>query len=226
MERLAAEMPEGDAVGLFERGAAFDSTGSPDRAVPLYEAALAAGLEGERRRRAVIQMASSLRNLGDPGRALELLRAEAARPSDGLDDAVATFTALALVDLGREREAVGVALTAPVPHLPRYNRSVARYAGDFADRIPGHARPPAVPHAHALHRTRVVRRGRARPRLHRPRDRRGPRGRGPRPAARAVASGLPWAVENLRFCSWCDQMAPRDLNDCPTCGRRMAPLSS
>src|SRR6478672_6740563 len=91
MERLAAELPEGDAVGLFERGAAFDSTGSPDRAVPLYEAALAAGLEGNRRRRAVIQMASSIRNLGDPGRALELLRAEAERPPDGLDDAVATF---------------------------------------------------------------------------------------------------------------------------------------
>lgn len=39
------------------------------------------------------------------------------------------------------------------------------------------------------------------------------------------ASRLPWAVENLRFCNWCDQMAQRDLNDCPTCGRRMAPLS-
>jgi hypothetical protein len=39
-------------------------------------------------------------------------------------------------------------------------------------------------------------------------------------------SRLPWAVENLRFCSWCDQLAQRDLNDCPTCGRRMAPLAS
>jgi hypothetical protein len=39
------------------------------------------------------------------------------------------------------------------------------------------------------------------------------------------ASRLPWAVENLRFCNWCDQMAQKDLNDCPTCGRRMAPLS-
>jgi hypothetical protein len=38
-------------------------------------------------------------------------------------------------------------------------------------------------------------------------------------------SKLPWAVENLRFCSWCDQLAQRDLNDCPHCGRRMAPLS-
>jgi hypothetical protein len=39
-------------------------------------------------------------------------------------------------------------------------------------------------------------------------------------------SRLPWAVENLRFCTWCDQLAQRDLNDCPTCGRRMAPLAS
>ena len=36
-------------------------------------------------------------------------------------------------------------------------------------------------------------------------------------------SRLPWAVENLRFCPWCDQLAQRDLNDCPTCGRRMGP---
>ena len=35
-------------------------------------------------------------------------------------------------------------------------------------------------------------------------------------------SELPWAVENLRFCNWCDQMAQKDLNDCPHCGRRMA----
>jgi hypothetical protein len=39
-------------------------------------------------------------------------------------------------------------------------------------------------------------------------------------------SSLPWAVENLRFCSWCDQLAQKDLNDCPTCGRRMGPLGS
>ena len=37
-------------------------------------------------------------------------------------------------------------------------------------------------------------------------------------------SELPWAVENLRFCNWCDQLAQKDLNDCPTCGRRMAAL--
>jgi hypothetical protein len=37
-------------------------------------------------------------------------------------------------------------------------------------------------------------------------------------------SRLPWAVENLRFCPRCDQLAQRDLNDCPWCGRRMDPL--
>ena len=40
------------------------------------------------------------------------------------------------------------------------------------------------------------------------------------------ASRLPWAVENLRFCPWCDQLAQKDLNDCPTCGRRMGPTMS
>jgi hypothetical protein len=39
-----------------------------------------------------------------------------------------------------------------------------------------------------------------------------------------TASRLPWAVESLRFCPWCDQLAQKDLNDCPTCARRMGPL--
>ena len=40
------------------------------------------------------------------------------------------------------------------------------------------------------------------------------------------SSRLPWAVEHLRFCPWCEALAQRDLNDCPTCARRMDPLSS
>jgi len=39
-------------------------------------------------------------------------------------------------------------------------------------------------------------------------------------------STLPWAIENLRFCPWCEQLAQKDLNDCPTCGRRMGPLGT
>ena len=73
MQTLVAELPTENPIGLFEHAAAQDSTGHPDLAVPLYRAALAAGLEGIRRRRAVIQMSSSLRNLGNPALAAELL---------------------------------------------------------------------------------------------------------------------------------------------------------
>jgi hypothetical protein len=38
------------------------------------------------------------------------------------------------------------------------------------------------------------------------------------------SSHLAWAVENLRICPWCEQLAQKDLNDCPTCGRRMGPV--
>ena len=95
--------------------------------LPLIEA-LAAGLPGQLRRRATIQLASSLRNLGQHEEAVDLLTAELARDSDDLDDAVRAFLALALTSAGREREAVSVALTGLAPHLTRYNRSLAAYA--------------------------------------------------------------------------------------------------
>jgi hypothetical protein len=41
-----------------------------------------------------------------------------------------------------------------------------------------------------------------------------------------TASELPWAVDNLRFCNWCDQLNQKDLNDCQVCGRRMDPLGN
>ncbi|HEV2780738.1 MAG TPA: tetratricopeptide repeat protein [Actinophytocola sp.] len=128
IDKLAAELPPGNAMADFERACAFDSTGHPDRAVPLYRKALDRGLTGERRRRAVIQLASSLRNLGEPERSVELLTAELEAGSDHLDDAVRAFLALALTDVGREREAVSLALGALAPHLPRYQRSLANYA--------------------------------------------------------------------------------------------------
>jgi hypothetical protein len=95
IEELAAELPPDSAVGAFERASAFDSTGHSERAVPLYRQALEAGLTGERRRRAVIQLASSLRNLGRPAESVTLLTTERDAGSDQLDDAVWTFLALA-----------------------------------------------------------------------------------------------------------------------------------
>ena len=35
-------------------------------------------------------------------------------------------------------------------------------------------------------------------------------------------SELPWTVDNLRTCGCSlEQLAPKDVNDCPHCGRRM-----
>jgi tetratricopeptide (TPR) repeat protein len=128
MDNLTAELPANSAIALFERAAAQDSTGHSDRAVPLYQQALAQGLTGIRRRRAVIQMASSLRNLGNASESVALLEAERAQGSDELDDAVSGFLALALADVGREREGLALALRTLAPHLPRYQRSLANYA--------------------------------------------------------------------------------------------------
>ena len=128
LEALLDELPADSPTALFERSAVFDSFGHPDAAVPGYRRALEAGLDGERRRRAVIQMASSLRNLGDAAQAVALLERELERPADHLSGAVRAVLALALTDVGREREAVSIAVTALAEYLPRYNRSMARYA--------------------------------------------------------------------------------------------------
>ena len=141
IEQLAAELPPDSAVGLFERAASLDSTGHSDLAVPMYRQALERGLPGERRRRAVIQLASSLRNLGQAEESARLLAAELDAGSDHLDDAVRAFLALALVDTGREREAVATALTALAPHLPRYQRSLANYARLLVNEEPGRRQP-------------------------------------------------------------------------------------
>ncbi len=125
---LAGELPEGSAEASFERACVFDSTDASDRTVPLYREALDRGLGPERRRRAVIQLASSLRNIGRADESVALLTAELDGAADELDDAVHAFLALALTDVGRDGEALSHALGALAPHLPRYQRSLAAYA--------------------------------------------------------------------------------------------------
>ncbi len=134
IDALAAELPAGDPDGLFHRACAQDSWGHSDRAVPLYRKALdIGGLTGENRRRAVIQMGSSLRNTGQAEAALKLLLAERDNGSDHLDDALACTTALCLASLGRDREGLSMVIAALARHLPRYNRSMANYARALLD---------------------------------------------------------------------------------------------
>jgi tetratricopeptide (TPR) repeat protein len=128
VEKLVGELSPDDPVGLFERAGSLDAVGQTAPAVALYRQALDAGLAGSRRRQAVIQLASSLRALGEAQDSIALLTAELAAGSDELDDAVKTVLALALTDAGREREAVAIAVGALSAHLPRYQRSMANYA--------------------------------------------------------------------------------------------------
>ena len=128
MAPLPGAPPPGDPGAEYERASAHDSIGDEARAAVHYERAFAAGLDGTRRREAAVQYASTLRNLGRAEESVALLTAERDACSDSLDDAVTAFLALALTDLGREREAVSLALGALSRHLPQYNRSLANYA--------------------------------------------------------------------------------------------------
>jgi tetratricopeptide (TPR) repeat protein len=67
---LAAERPAGDAASAFERASALDHVGREQDAEALYRHALAAGLDDHHRQRAVIQLASTVRNLGRPEEAV------------------------------------------------------------------------------------------------------------------------------------------------------------
>ncbi|WP_347707122.1 tetratricopeptide repeat protein [Microbacterium testaceum] len=136
IDALAAELPDDDPVALFERAGARDSAGVEDEAEVLYRRALAIGLDDERRTRATIQLASTIRNLGKTDEALGMLRAEYERePRGPLHDAAAAFYALALASNGEAERAASVALQALAPHLPRYTRSVTGYAREIADHL-------------------------------------------------------------------------------------------
>ena len=123
---LAEELDDGDARRWFELAGAHDSTGHEVEAAAHYERALSLGLGPEQHAQATVQYASTLRNLGRPDAAIELLeRLPRLSPVGTARDA---FLALALRDLGRSHEALRVLLDALVPTLPRYQRSVTAYA--------------------------------------------------------------------------------------------------
>ena len=134
IDALAAERGPDDARAEIERGGARDSAGRPAEAVVLYRRALALGLDEEHRPQCVIQMASSLRNLGEYDDALAVIRAEEELSADGpYRDAIACVHALILASAGRPAQGLSVALLALVPHLPRYHRSMTAYAREIAD---------------------------------------------------------------------------------------------
>lgn len=132
MAALLVDRAGDDPAALFERASVEDFLGAEDAAIPLYRAALAAGLAGERRSQAVIQLASSLRNVGDASAAIAVLRRFP--PDDPLAPAARAFLALALHDDDKPTRALRLALADLAPRLPAYGRAVAAYAADLRGR--------------------------------------------------------------------------------------------
>ncbi|MEI5583004.1 MULTISPECIES: tetratricopeptide repeat protein [unclassified Agromyces] len=130
IDALVAELPPDDPRGPFEAAGARDSAGREDEAEPRYRRALELGLSGRARVEAHIQLASTVRTLGRPGEALQLLEAVRADAGD-LADAVEAFRALALASSGRADAAASVALVALAPHLTQYRRAVEAYAREL-----------------------------------------------------------------------------------------------
>ena len=140
MRPLASRAPH-PALGAFELGGAFDSSGHEAEADVQYAAATKAGLaeiDPARAAQLAIQHASTLRNLGRVDEAIAMLREAPRHPATG--DAPAVFLALALHSAGRSAEALRVALEAIEPGLPRYHRSVRAYAAALTDPPEGSGR--------------------------------------------------------------------------------------
>jgi len=125
-DKISASTP--NAIADFERACAFDSTGFEKNAEPLYRSALQLGLTGLRRRRARIQLASTLRNNGKFEESIEILQSEKENYSDELDDAVNAFLALSLSSINKDKEALSLVLASLSTYLPRYNKSVYNYS--------------------------------------------------------------------------------------------------
>jgi len=132
IDALVAERPATDAIALFEAAGARDFAGREAEAEPLYREALRAGLPEPQRAQAVIQLASTLRNLGRAAESVALLREEiGAHPEHRLSGAARAFLALALHDTGDSTEALREALHVAASTLPQYGRAVASYADDL-----------------------------------------------------------------------------------------------
>lgn len=133
IDALVAEKGEQDAAAAFEAASIRDSLGFEREAEALYRRALRLGLDDARRPRAVIQLASTIRNLGEFDESIDLLSEWLAENErHPLAGAAKAFLALALTSAGRPVEGVAVALDALAALLPRYNRSVAGYAAELA----------------------------------------------------------------------------------------------
>ena len=131
LEVVVAAAPD-DPVALYHLGSAHDSAAHEAEAVEPYRRALAGGLDPEMALAARIQLASTLRNVGETRESVEIL--EAAVAEHPQHRAARMFLSLALVSDGRPLDAVQILLdlllTNPGPP-EHYARSLRNYTDDL-----------------------------------------------------------------------------------------------
>ncbi|MFC4139447.1 MULTISPECIES: tetratricopeptide repeat protein [unclassified Microbacterium] len=129
------ESHPGDARVLYEVGGAYDTAGEEAIARGYYERALDAGLEGDILRRCCVQYGSTLRNLGELDRSLEVFD-EALRVFHG-SPSLTVFRTLTLHAAGRADAAIAALLEviaddAAAPELDRYRPAIRGNAAYIA----------------------------------------------------------------------------------------------
>jgi tetratricopeptide (TPR) repeat protein len=129
-ERLLDRYP-GDALALFHCARAYDYAGIPDKALPLYDQAFAAGLSGDELRRGLTSYGSTLRNLCRYEDAVDALaQAHHKFPDDVL---ILCYLALGMHSAGRSAPAVALLLDVVLDHVDDPELQANRWAlGNYA----------------------------------------------------------------------------------------------
>jgi tetratricopeptide (TPR) repeat protein len=129
-ERLLDRYP-GDALALFHCARAYDYAGIPDKALPRYEQAFAAGLSGDELRRGLTSYGSTLRNLHRYEDAVDTLaQAHHTFPDDVL---ILCYLALGMHSTGRSAQAVALLLDVVLEHVDDSELQANRWAlGNYA----------------------------------------------------------------------------------------------
>lgn len=104
---LLAEHPK-DPLVLYEVGGSYDIMGEEKEAIPYYQKAIKAGLDGEDLQECLVCLGSSHRNVGNFTEAVETLEKVVNQFPD--DNSGKVFLALAYYSDGREDEAVRLLL--------------------------------------------------------------------------------------------------------------------
>ena len=132
MESLVSELEPNDPDGLFEWASVHDFLGLEVEAVQIYEQALKSGLTPLKSQKAVIQLASSLRNIGKANEAVVLLETNSF--DDELGVAAKAFLALAYLDSGNPDKALSLVLGEFYPAEALYGRSIKFYTEELSKR--------------------------------------------------------------------------------------------